>query len=85
MLGHGTFADDYEYNLQTLKDNVALLTPEILDRINALVVDAGHSLVKKNSEKLKGRCDSFVVDPFLSIGNVILKSVKFHVMFIVTT
>jgi len=63
MLGHGTFADDYEYKLQTLKDNVALLTPEILDKINALVVDAGHSLVKKkDGEKLKGRCDSFVVE-----------------------
>jgi len=40
-----------------------LLTPEILDKINALVVDAGHSLVKKkDGEKLKGRCDSFVVE-----------------------
>jgi hypothetical protein len=63
MLGHATFADDYEYNLQTLKDNVSLLTPEILDRINTLVVDAGHSLVKKkDGEKLRGRCDSFVVE-----------------------
>ncbi len=47
MLGHGSFADEYEYKLQTLKDNVALLTPDILDRINVLVVDAGHKLVKK--------------------------------------
>lgn len=63
MLGHSTFADDYEYNLQTLKDNVVLLTPEILDRINVLVINAGHSLVKKKGdEKLKGRCDSFVVE-----------------------
>ena len=63
MLGHATFADDYEYKLQTLKDNVGLLTPEILDRINELVVNAGHSLVKKKEdEKLRGRCDSFVVE-----------------------
>jgi len=63
MLGHGSFADEHEYKLQTLKDNVALLTPEILDRINALVVDTGHKLVKKkDDEKLKGRCDSFVVE-----------------------
>ncbi len=51
MLGHSTFADDYEYKLQTLKDNVALLTPEILDKINALVVDAGHNIVKKKKKK----------------------------------
>jgi len=63
MLGHATFADEYEYKLQTLKDNVSLLTPETLDRINELVVNAGHRLVKKKEdEKLKGRCDSFVVE-----------------------
>lgn len=63
MVGHGTFTDDYEYKLQTLKDNVALLTPEILDKINTVVVEAGHSIVKKKEdEKLQGRCDSFVVE-----------------------
>lgn len=63
MLGHATFADEHEYKLQTLKDNVALLTPELLDKINVLVVDAGHKLVKKKGEeKLNGRCDSFVVE-----------------------
>lgn len=63
MLGHGSFADDYEYRLQTLKDNVVLLTPDILDEINTLVVKAGHRVVKKKEdEKLRGRCDSFVVE-----------------------
>ena len=63
MVGHGTFTDDYEYKLQTLKDNVALLTPEILDKINIVVVEAGHSIVKKKEdEELQGRCDSFVVE-----------------------
>jgi hypothetical protein len=47
MRGHATFADEYQYNLQTLKDNVSLLSPDILDRINELVVNAGHRLVKK--------------------------------------
>lgn len=46
MLGHGTF-DREEYHFQTLKDNVSLLTPELLDQINLLVVNAGHGLVKK--------------------------------------
>ena len=63
MLGHGSFSDDYEYKLQTLKDNVHSLTPEIVEKINQVVVQAGHSLVKKKEdEKLNGRCDSFVVE-----------------------
>jgi hypothetical protein len=62
MLGHGAFDERHVYKLQTLKDNVSLLTPEILDRINQVVVRAGHKLVKKKEEKLRGRCDSFVVE-----------------------
>ena len=55
MLGHSSFYDDYEYKLQTLKDNVYLLTPEIVEKINQVVVQAGHNLVKnKDDEKLKG-------------------------------
>ena len=54
---------DSTYALQTIKDNVSLLTPEILDEINQIVVQAGHSLVmKKNDEVLKGSCASFVVE-----------------------
>lgn len=55
MIGHGTFTDDYEYKLQTLKDNVALLTPEILDKINIVVVEAGHSIVKKKRRRRTAR------------------------------
>ena len=47
MLGHSGWAEAGEYNLQTLKDNLRLFTPEILDRINQGVVRAGHQLVKK--------------------------------------
>ncbi len=60
MLGHIAWEDEYLYPIQTIIDNVSLFTAEILDRINQIVVKAGHNLVKKN-EKLKGRCDSFVV------------------------
>lgn len=63
MLGHGLIDDEYDYALQTLKDNVSLLTPEVLDKINQIVVKSGHKLVgKKKDEKLRGRCDSFVVE-----------------------
>lgn len=51
MLGHGIVDDGEVYNMQTLKDNVCLLTPEILDRINQVVVKAGHQVVKKKSRK----------------------------------
>ncbi len=63
MLGHGDWADDYRYPLQTLKDNLRLFTPEILDRINHEVVRAGQVLVKKSSDEgISARCDSFVVE-----------------------
>ena len=61
MLGHGLLDDGKEYMLQTIKDNLRLFTPDILDRINQEVVHAGHRLLKKNSVELDGRCDSFVV------------------------
>ena len=63
MLGHPDFADGYCYQLQTIKDNVSLLTPELLDGINQVVVKSGHILLKKKeNEVLRGRCDSFVVE-----------------------
>lgn len=61
MLGHGFTDDEKQYHLQTIKDNLALFTPEILDRINQEVVHAGHLLLKKKELALSGRCDSFVV------------------------
>ncbi len=74
MLGHSGWDDPTEYSLQSIKDNLRLFTPEILDRINREVVKAGHTLVKKSpddgptkeigegEEPLRGRCDSFVVE-----------------------
>ncbi|MCP3878696.1 MAG: ISNCY family transposase, partial [Sulfitobacter sp.] len=63
MLGHGDWADETQYSVQALKENLRLFTPEILDRINQVVVRAGHRLVKKSpDEGLNIRCDSFVVE-----------------------
>jgi len=64
FLGHTIFEFDKIYGLQTLKDNISLLTPELLDQINQVVVKAGHDLIGKNNEDgvLKGRCDSFVLE-----------------------
>lgn len=63
MLGHGSLYDDYHYPLQTLKDNLSLFTPEVLDRINQIVLQHGHQLIgKKKDEGLRASCDSFVVE-----------------------
>ena len=38
MLGHVAWEDEYLYPLQTIKDNISLFTPKILDRINKIVM-----------------------------------------------
>jgi transposase, IS5 family len=63
MLGHAEAEIDSLYALQTIKDNVSLLTPEILDEINQVVVPVGQDLaMRKKDEGLKASCDSFVVE-----------------------
>lgn len=64
MLGHSWWeASTYSYPLQTLKDNLRLFTPNVLDTINQIVVKAGHTaLGHPEDAALKGRCDSFVVE-----------------------
>ena len=63
FLGHGDFADRTRYELQTVVDNVSLLTPELLSAVGRLVVESGHKVAKKKpGEPLRGRCDSFVVE-----------------------
>ena len=47
MLGHGDWADERRYSLQALKENLRLFTPEILGRINQVVVRAGTGWSKK--------------------------------------
>ena len=62
FLGHPDY-DKQRYGLQTIKDNVSLLTPEVLDRINQVAIQYGHTLVGYNDPaSLHGRCDSFVVE-----------------------
>jgi len=61
MLGHGKY-DDKIYPVQTIKDNVDLLTPETVGKINKIAVDFGHKTAGGgNDEPLNGSCDSFVL------------------------
>ena len=62
MLGHGLFTGDNNYRLQTIKDNLALFTPDIMARINVEVIRAGYQLLDIDiHEMIRGRCDSFVL------------------------
>jgi IS5 family transposase len=80
MLGHADWYDKQAYEVQTLKDNLRLFTPEILERINTAVVRAGHALLKKSPDDvLRGRCDSFVVETdvhFPTDINLLLDAVR---------
>jgi hypothetical protein len=63
MLGH--LSDDRSsYALQTLKDNLSRFTPEMLDKINQVIVNYGHTIFKKCNIPmfLNGAADSFVVE-----------------------
>ena len=62
MMGLTPFENDDKFPLQTLRDNVCLLTPELLNAINTIVVKAGQNLVKKKDDAIKAKCDSFVLE-----------------------
>jgi hypothetical protein len=62
FLGYTIYEFDEKYALQTLKDNISLFTPEHIDQINQVVVKTGHKLLGYDTQSLKGRCDSFVVE-----------------------
>ena len=63
MLGHRKTDFESNYALQTIRDNIALLTPPILDEINQIVVKAGQRIITtKKDQPLRGSCDSFVVE-----------------------
>jgi len=63
ILGHTDWGEETQYAMQTLVDNVSLLSPQVLAQISQLVVETGHEVVKKNpGDALHGRCDSFVVE-----------------------
>jgi len=62
MLGLGCFDADKRYRLQTLKDNLKLFTPAIMERISTEVIRAGYQLLDLDIHALiRGRCDSFVL------------------------
>ena len=62
MLGHSNL-DESEYEIQNIRDNVELMTPELLREVGRLIARADAKLSKKKpGAALVGRCDSFVVE-----------------------
>lgn len=64
MLGHGMLDFESRYSRQTLNDNLRWFTPEVLGKINQVVVNDGMGLLGKKDEvkKSHSRCDSFVLE-----------------------
>lgn len=67
LLGVGAAHSDYsgiEFEYQNIYDNVTLLTDEVLQEINQVILDFGHKEVfkKKEKEALRLKSDSFVVE-----------------------
>ena len=51
-----------EFNYQSILDNVSLLDETLLQKINQLIVDAGHQLLKKKEEELRLKTDSYSLE-----------------------
>ena len=59
-----TFYDErIEFNYQNILDNVSLLDETLLQKVNQLIVEAGHHLLKKKEEEvLRLKTDSYVLE-----------------------
>ncbi len=62
MLGHGLLDEDKRYGRTTILENVSLITPEVLEKVNVVLVMCGHSFLGQTEAALRGRCDSFVLE-----------------------
>jgi transposase, IS5 family len=60
MMGVGEWDEETEFNWRTIRNNIALLRPETLERINHAIVAEGHRLVPEAAETV--RVDSFVAE-----------------------
>ena len=60
MMGIGEWDEETDFNWRTIRNNLTLLRPETLDRINHAIVAEGHTLVPEAAETVRG--DSFVAE-----------------------
>ena len=62
LLGQPAFDMEFEFALSTLKDNVPLLSEELLEQINVIVAKHGHDCIKKKDAALEIKADSYVFE-----------------------
>jgi hypothetical protein len=60
MMGIGDWQEKVDYDWRRIRDNVCLLRPETLTKLNQLIVAAGHELVPEALAAVRG--DTFVVE-----------------------
>lgn len=60
VMGVGEWDEEKDFNWRTIRNNIALLRPETLERINHAIVAEGHQLMPEAAETV--RADSFVVE-----------------------
>lgn len=60
IMGIGQWQDEKSFDWRRIHDNVCLLKPETIEKINHLIVEAGHTLIPEAVETV--RADSFVAE-----------------------
>ena len=60
MMGIGTWQDDEDFDWRRIRDNLCLLQPATLEKINHRIVAAGHQLAPEAIKAVRG--DTFVVE-----------------------
>jgi hypothetical protein len=60
LMGIGEWDEETDFNWRTIRNNLALLRPETVERINHAIVAEGHRLVPSAAESVRG--DSFVAE-----------------------
>jgi len=58
IMGIGDWDEEADFNWRTIRNNITLLRPETLERINHAIVAEGHKLVPEAADTVRG--DSFV-------------------------
>ncbi len=58
-MGIDGWCDDQTFDWRCLRDNICLLSPDTIERLNHLIVSEGHRLAPEAAETVRG--DSFVV------------------------
>jgi len=62
FLGHGMIDCNDRYSLQSIKDNISLLTEDALDEINTVTAQLGHGMLDSRlTKQINVKTDSFVV------------------------